>query len=246
MAFVHSPKIVTDGLVLALDAGNVKSYPGSGTTWLDKSGRGNNGTLINGPTFNSGNGGSIVFDGVNDYVITQNYNEDSNLTLSVFTWVKLRTQNKLFGTRYLNWIINKRDNSSDRQWQLITRRVTDGDNRTYFGIDLFNGSTIICAINEGSTYEVELNKWYYVGFTTLGTNGSIAKTYQNGLLNNTNTLSADRGTGSRPIAIGTPGWDLGGSLIWDGNIALTQIYNRALSADEVLQNYNATKGRFGL
>ena len=68
MAFIHSPKIITDGLVLALDAANVKSYPGSGTSWNDLSGNNNTGTLTNGPTFDGGNGGSIVFDGVNDYI----------------------------------------------------------------------------------------------------------------------------------------------------------------------------------
>ena len=66
MAFIHSPKISTDGLVLALDTANRKSYPGSGTVWNDLSGNGNNGSLINGPTFNGANGGSIVFDGVDD------------------------------------------------------------------------------------------------------------------------------------------------------------------------------------
>ena len=66
MGRAHSPRIVTDNLVLALDAGNTKSYPGSGTTWTDTVG-GNNGTLTNGPTYSSDDGGSIVFDGSNDY-----------------------------------------------------------------------------------------------------------------------------------------------------------------------------------
>jgi hypothetical protein len=68
MALAHSPQISLNGLVLCLDAGNSKSYPGSGTVWTDLSGRGNTGTLTNGPTFNSDNGGSIVFDGTNDYI----------------------------------------------------------------------------------------------------------------------------------------------------------------------------------
>ena len=67
MALHHSPRIVTSGLVLALDAADRNSYPGSGTTWTDLSGNANNGTLTNGPTFNSANGGSIVFDGTNDF-----------------------------------------------------------------------------------------------------------------------------------------------------------------------------------
>jgi hypothetical protein len=68
MGITYNPRIVTDGLVLALDAGNSKSYPGSGTTWTDLSGRGNTGTLTNGPTYSSANFGSIVFDGSDDYV----------------------------------------------------------------------------------------------------------------------------------------------------------------------------------
>ena len=68
MSINYNPRIVTDGLVLLLDAGNTKSYPGTGTTWTDISRNGNNGTLTNGPTFDSANGGSLVFDGVDDYV----------------------------------------------------------------------------------------------------------------------------------------------------------------------------------
>ena len=72
MAINVRPSIVTSGLVLNLDAANMKSYPRSGTTWRDLSGLGNNGTLTNGPTFNSQNGGSIVFDGVDDYASINN------------------------------------------------------------------------------------------------------------------------------------------------------------------------------
>ena len=68
MATKYSPKIITNGLVLSLDAANNKSYPRSGTTWTDLSGNNNTGTLTNGPTFNAGNQGSIVFDGVDDYI----------------------------------------------------------------------------------------------------------------------------------------------------------------------------------
>ncbi len=72
MTYFHSPRIPTDGLVLALDAANTKSYTGSGTTWSDLSGNGNNGTLTNGPTFDSDNGGSLDFNGVGDYAKVSN------------------------------------------------------------------------------------------------------------------------------------------------------------------------------
>ena len=70
MSVIGGPDIITDGLVLYLDAANTKSYIGSGTTWKDLSGNSNDGTLTNGPTFDSGNSGSIVFDGVDDFVTT--------------------------------------------------------------------------------------------------------------------------------------------------------------------------------
>jgi hypothetical protein len=68
MSVAGGPDLIQDGLVLCLDAANTKSYPGSGTSWVDLSGNGNNGTLTNGPTFSSTNGGNIFFDGTNDYV----------------------------------------------------------------------------------------------------------------------------------------------------------------------------------
>ena len=68
----YGPKIVTDGLVLCLDAADQNSYPGSGNTWYDLSGNGNNGTLVNGVGYNSGNLGSLVFGGVDDYVNCEN------------------------------------------------------------------------------------------------------------------------------------------------------------------------------
>ena len=68
MGAAAGPNVVEDGLVLALDAGNTQSYPGSGTAWTDISGKGNNGTLTNGPTYSSADGGAIVFDGINDHI----------------------------------------------------------------------------------------------------------------------------------------------------------------------------------
>jgi len=220
-------------LVFYVDAGNGNSYPGSGGTWTDLVG-GNDGTLTNGPTYDSGNGGSIVFDGSNDYVITPNFNKDSNLGISVFAWVYLTDSDEYSGTPYA-WIVNKRDSDTDMQWQLF---YYDGKVAT----TIFNGSTTIASVTGGTAFN--LNEWCYVGFTTDGTNGSSVSTYHNGSFSDSSTLSNDRGTGSRPLAIGTPAWSLGSNLNWYGNIAQTKIYNRALSASEILQNYNALKNRF--
>jgi hypothetical protein len=79
MSLSHSPSIVTNGLVFCLDAANSKSYPGTGTDWTDLSGNQINGILTNGPAYNSSNGGSIVFDGINDYInFLQIYKKDFN------------------------------------------------------------------------------------------------------------------------------------------------------------------------
>ena len=87
MALAHSPRIVTDGLALCLDAGNTKSYSGSGTTWNDLSGNGNTGTLTNGPTYSSDNGGSIFFDGTNDYVsLVDNLGDPQQFTIEFWAY----------------------------------------------------------------------------------------------------------------------------------------------------------------
>ena len=100
MAVGYNPKIVTDNLILALDAANIKSYPGSGTTWTDLSGKGNNGTLVNGPTFNSGNSGSIEFDGTNDSIsLGPQINSDiteTDITVSFWTYLDTTSGDKSF------------------------------------------------------------------------------------------------------------------------------------------------------
>ena len=94
MAFFRGANVVTDGLVLALDAANTKSYPGSGTTWRDMSGNNITGSLTNGPTFNSANGGSIVFDGTNDSVIMADNSALNTQTPSVEVWIKTNATNQ--------------------------------------------------------------------------------------------------------------------------------------------------------
>ena len=110
MGLSHSSRIVTDGLVFCVDAGDKMSYPGAGTTWTDLSKNRNNGTLINGPTFDSANGGSISLDGSNDYISVGSFNEDSSQDLSVMVWVYpiVLDGGSSSGKDY-SWIINKRE-----------------------------------------------------------------------------------------------------------------------------------------
>jgi hypothetical protein len=219
MAFVHSPKIVTDGLVLALDAGNVKSYPGSGTTWLDKSGRGNNGTLINGPTFSSANLGSIVFDGTNDYVDWGNKFSSTQGTIGI--WFKTTNAGSSFRA-----LINKSE-----EWGLF---LQDNILITY---DWGNAAARSTGLN------LATGNWYHVMMTfttTTGTPSNNAIIYLNGSSILTTTVKQSRTNFNFQIGAQN------GSQNLNGSIASGFVYNRALTPSEILQNYNATKGRFGL
>ena len=221
MAFNYSPKIVTDGLVLYLDAANNRSYPGSGTTWVDLSRGNNNGTLTNGPTFNSANGGSIVFDGTNDFI---NCGNSANLQItvgSIAAWVKTSTPGNSFRS-----IIAKQS-----AWGLF---IADNILVTY---DWGNSSTRSTGIN------IADNTWKYVTLTfteTLGTPSNNAIVYLNGNAVLTTTVKNSNQSVNVQIA------EANASQFLNGNIAAASVYNRVLSQTEITQNYNATKTRFGL
>jgi len=220
--------IVTNGLVLALDAAKKDSYPGSGTVWRDISGNGNNGTLTNGPTFNSNNGVSIVFDGVNDYV---NLGNPSTLSLStsitLSTWINSTT---LFNTQNFPPFIIKGVNVS---YMLFGNSSTNQ-------VRIRIGGNIASNVVD-SVATISAGVWYNV----VGTyDGNDMKIYINGTLDNQKVRVGTIPTGSDNIFMGfNPS---GESIRYNGRISNTSIYNRALSATEVLQNYNATKGRYGL
>jgi hypothetical protein len=218
---IKGPYIVNSGLVLYLDAGNTRSYPGSGTIWSDLKFN-YNGTLTNGPTYNSSNGGNIVFDGVNDYVSTSSNLAASTNPFSIDIWFK--TDGLQVNNATLICIAAAAANSN---WQLS-----------------FNGALSFQAgggVAGASTY-TETNTWTNVTVSreTTSTNGS--KIYINGTLNVSFTLTND--------FTDTPGYRLGmnrgSNAFFKGSIASAKIYSKGLSATEVLQNYNAQKAKFGL
>ena len=225
MAFNYSPKIVTDGLVLALDAANPNSYVSGSTSWRDISRGGNNGTLTNGPTYNSANGGSIVFDGTNDYV---NCGSGSILNLSNLTlnsWVKPNTISGLRNIIAYELCYKVRFNDSN-----INLLVGDGTSWHTFGYT--------------SSPSIINNNWYNVAVTIRsGINYNI---YLNGVSILTSSCGGV-GTNSRKLFVGAyaTALDVPGE-IFNGSISSAQLYNRSLSAAEITQNYNATKGRYGL
>jgi len=236
MAFIHSPKIVTDGLVLALDAANRKSYAGSGTKWNDLSGNNNTGTLTNGPTFNGGNGGSIVFDGTNDYISTPIQNLDRPCTFSI--WVNLSDL-----TGYQTFFGQDTSQAIDRGRFYFQKAgdTTEGVvlNNVNFSIVLSGGG--IVPVNSNNV--IVTNIWY--NYTAVLTTAAISL-YENGILQNT---VSDTNTFLTPNTTITLNSGYYANSIVDyinGKSSSFLIYNRALSPNEVLQNFNATRSRFGV
>ena len=227
MASKGGPDIVENGLTLFLDASNIRSYPGSGTTWTDLSGNGNTGTLTNGPTFSAGNLGSIVFDGTNDYVNISNTSILNNSSQTINIWF-LYTSIPGNGVS----VIGKHDSVGSQ----------NGYNMGLYGGAVFCQFKPSSNTDAGSvSTNMSANTWTLI--TLKFTIGSTLTLYKNGNKISTNALSSVSMT-SQPIRIG-----LSVDTYWSalpGRVASVQIYSRELPDDEVLQNYNATKSRFGL
>lgn len=215
--------IITSGLVLYLDAGNASSYTGSGTTWTNLSGAGNNGTLVNGVGYNSNNGGSLVFDGSNDYIDTGISSSSGARTFSI--WLKsTQTGDAVFFS------------FGNNDWSNNIGIMNYGNNLTLFGsnnsANLFDSQSLIRTGN-----------WINVVITQSDSTNATIISYING------SVGTQR-TGVTGIAYSGTNNNIcrrnDNTNYFSGNVAQTLIYNRALSASEVLQNYNAVKSRFGL
>lgn len=228
MGIAYNTSIVRNGLVLHLDAANTKSYPGSGTTWYDISGKGNHGTLTNGPTYNSGNLGYLNFDGTDDYV---NLTSASLLPVgtsdrTIVAFVRTPTS---FTDPYLHVI----------HWGTAAQDQS-------FGLAIFSNGGLnthpwVGAPSQG-TVVTNTDYCLAVSYTHLGT---LHKFWINGVSQgagvsraiNTGTTEARVGT-----RISTPTEDWGPN----GRIYNVLVYNRSLSNNEIVQNYEAYRGRYGI
>ena len=245
MAFSYSPKIVTEGLVLYLDAANPYSYVSGSMVWNDISRGGNNGTLTNGPTFSSANNGSIVFDGTNDYVNCGSFTQLTTKTISV------TFKHTLANPPTCRLISKRASTFSDEEAGgigILDSSVTGNSDRLFVsltnGVNASVGTLILSnSILTESDPPTVFNTWHTA--TAVVKNNDYIELYVDSILKARATIG-NQATNSSNLLIGT--LLNGGSLIewWNGNIASIQIYNRALSASEILQNYNAQKSRFGL
>lgn len=234
MSFSYSPRIVTDGLVLYLDAANPKSYVSGSTTWNDISRSGNNGTLTNGPTFSSANGGSIVFDGVDDLATTLGVGiTDYSQPFSMGVWFYIDPA--------ATWDNGFRSNIYSIAGFFAGQYGLFKNAGDTFGMQLRDADSTIYATVAGNSKGI----WYYLISTW---DGFILKLYRNGELVSTNSAGGITG------APDTSNLYIGGARAfggaegnyYQGNIAKCEYYNKQLTDSEVLQNYNATKTRFNL
>jgi hypothetical protein len=225
MALSHSPSIITNGLVLCLDAANPKSYPGSGTTWTDLSGNGNNGELVNSPAYNSLNLGFFQF-ATNTFARIQNNTALDTQTPTVEVWVKTNNTNQN-GFWFEKGTVNT-------QYSLFQEGTT-------IRWRMFIGGGITQLSTTTATY-MDTSNWYQVvGTYTSGTR----RLYINGVQVNSDTQSGTIATNSGGMSIGVYGGFNGGrGYYYNGNLSLCRIYNRALTAQEIQQNFNATKSRY--
>jgi hypothetical protein len=221
MAFGNGPRIVTDGLVLALDAGDKNSYPGSGTTWFDISSNRYTGSLTNGPTFSSSNGGSIVFDGTDDVaIITGNPIVTGTGDFSLCSFVKRNTTDA--SADYICGNYGVGNNGLELYYYL---------NKVYF---YMAGAFAV------SNITINDMNWHFVCGVRIS---GVAQIYFDGVFNS-NAAANVNIPGVNPFTLGN-GFNYTSEAL-NGNIANCSVYNRALSASEILQNYNAQKSRFGL
>lgn len=241
MAVNYNPRIVTNGLVLCLDAANSKSYPGSGTAWADLSGNGYNSTLTNGPTFNSSNGGSITFDGVNDYALYNNNTVADNLSaMTVSIWV------------YANWPLSGGTGS-------FVSKITDaGDGAGWEMGSRYNSANNLKFYTQpagGATWNYATcpsppsgNSWINFVASYTGVTNPISL-YLNGtkqtFSGSSGSFSSIATTSNISIA-SRDGKNTYGTKYTAITVGVVKIYNRQLLDQEVTQNFNALRGRFNL
>jgi hypothetical protein len=216
-------QIPTDGLVLHLDAGNKNSYGGSGTTWTDLTGNGNNGTLVNGTYFSTDFGGVMNFDGINDYIDISSPNMIST-NYTVFGAARYTTidapiyptgtdAGRLISAKSNNWLLG--------HW--------GGYTGNYFAEGWVSG---VAAGTSDTNWKL------------LAGTGNISSDAYEIYVNGSSTFSNSNGSqGPNGFRLGSSG---GTGEFANGQIGILLVYNRVLARSEIIQIYNITRGRFGL
>ena len=234
--------IVTRGLIFHVDAADRTSHPPGSNKWNDLVGNNNDGTLTNGSTFDSENGGSIVFDGTNDHVSVPNAGMETLLdgatSLSISTWAYADSINSN-GSLLLYWPMH--DSSAINPYTVFFTQLRTSDRAVRSSIG--NGSTR--TIGAYRTTNIQLGEWFEIGFVWNQSSGLTH--FLNGeILSGTDTMNYTLGIPKNDANLYIGTYNSNNSYWHDGKIANVRMYNRVLSSTEITQNYNALKGRFGL
>lgn len=243
MATIGGSNIVTDGLVLSLDAANRKSYPGSGTAWFDISGNNNHFTLYNGVGFNSVNGGILTFDGVNDYVASTN-----NINLTSYDYVAIEIVYKSNTTAATAMVFEHTVNWNSNVGGLGLATNSNGTANTA-NLNHTNHNTEVARnyqVINNLIWNNNLNLYSRISDSTgrlTYVDGVITPFNSTGGYATTTTTNAGGSFANSIFYIGSRG---GSSIFFNGSISSLKIYGFKIGATEVLQNYNAQKSRFGL
>jgi hypothetical protein len=235
-------KIVTSNLLLHYDAAQLRSYPGSGTTWTNLATASNNSTLTNGPTFNSSNGGSIVFDASDDYTVSASNPNIGNITTST-------------GYTICSWVYPTFPLPNQRQ-AMIGGVGTGNSGDWNYGLMMFFqsfGSPAVRGLayaHPGGVSRIDQDIWTNNAwnFCCAKVKGTSCELYQNGSkVGSTLTINSFINTGTTyryivGLAYSFPPFE----FKFAGRCAVTMLYNRDLTDTEILQNFNANRSRFGL
>lgn len=236
MGQIYGPGIAKNGLVLALDAADRTSYPGTGNTWFDISGNGNNGTLTNSPTFSNDNGGVFLFPNIaNQSSTISDTSILKPISITLCAWVYLTQYNPL--------------GDFDGQFPTILWKpnADNSGGQGSYGLSLAAGQFPRFTITPTqliSTTVFPVGVWVHLA-GVYATGGSQTL-YRNAVVDISTTGPASITYSSQPVAVATRVFSGTYQYPWNGRISNVQIYNRALSASEITQNYNDLKSRFGL
>ena len=241
MTISYGSSIITDNLVMLLDAANPRSYPRSGSTWNDISGSANTGTLQSTPTYNAINGGYFIFNGTSNYVSTATLiSSPTNFSLGIWFQTSIAAGHKLIG--FENTQTTSPSTAYDRHLYI------GPDGLLNFGI--YNSgyflATSSTAVNDG--------KWHYAVGAYNNTSGNMSLYIDSVLVGTSKTNLPGVYTGywriaSYTLSEGAPGpagWPNGVDGYFNGNISVAQVYYLELTANQVSQNFEAYRGRYGI
>jgi hypothetical protein len=225
MGFYRGPNIVTDGLIFAVDAGSTRSYPGTGTTTTNII-NGASGTLTNGVAYVTNNGGAFDFDGTDDFIVFHDDTNLNNQTLTMESWVNMHSTLSQDAFFFEKGFVNSQYSTFTNANNLIFRTI---------GLSTQDLAVSMLSYTSADT-------WFHVACTY---GAGVKYVYINGVAVTTMTgLTGTISTNTTGLFLGAYG--PGNSFQMDGKIAVSRVYNKALTQAEVTQNFNAQKSRFGL